>query len=98
VIESLRRDWTSFAWSWAFVAWYVLVGLTVDAFGYGRAFFWISTPLLFYCFYRGTQPWFQGSATYLQMAFWAMLFPFLLAIPLAAFWHAAAYVVRISNS
>lgn len=98
MIDALKRNWSYFAWSWAFVAWAVLVGMTVDALGFGRAFFWMSTPLFFYCFFRGTRPWFRGSATYIQTVVWAMLAPFLLAMPLAALWHAFAFLLRRATS
>src|ERR1041384_4620209 len=98
MLESLAKNWRSFAWAWAFILWFVLAGLTVSAYGYGEIFFWCSMPLFFVSFYRATRPWSRGTASYWHTVFWALLVPFLLGIPLSALWHGLAYVVRVHGA
>lgn len=82
MLNALYKNWSSFVWSWAFMIWFVVGGLTASAHGYVEAFFWLSVPLLFYSQYRATRPWFRGTASYLHTVFWAMFFPFLIACAL----------------
>jgi len=90
--NTLRQHWHSFRWPLSFTVWYVFGGLTATELGYGEAFFYVSVPMFFYALYRGVSPWTQKTAPYFHVVWWAMVVPFLLAIPLSVGWHFGAHM------
>ena len=91
-VETLRTNWSSFRWAYAFMAWFVFGGFIANHIGVERAFFFLSLPLFFLAFFKSVSPGLRGSAPYFHTVLWAMLGPFFFGVSLVVLWHTAAYV------
>jgi hypothetical protein len=76
-----KRYWRSFLPIWLYIVLACSTAPLAQHFGHGEAFFYaVLAPMFLWVQYRGMRVWLLRLAPYFHVVFWAMLFPFLLAV------------------
>lgn len=94
--QNWRERWRVFGPLWLVFAAGPILGMTVETFGYGRAFFWLYLPVFVLAFFVAAQRAHLHRIPRAQIILLGTLVPFFMAVLAGGLWHLTAVVIRLA--